>query len=220
MGSDAKPVEQPVIQVTLPSFWIGKCLVTFDEFDYFCTETGREKPADQEDEREGYAVRTVSWLDAEAYVRWLSETLDQPIRLPSEAEWEFAARGGNLTKGFRYAGSDNLEEVGWFGENSGIQWPRVGQLKPNELGIFDMSGNVWEWVQDAYASCYDASHCKAARMSRVLRGASWDFDYPRFARAAARGGDPRRPRRDRRDPGRPWPPRAAAAGSARPAGRS
>lgn len=179
MGSDAKPVEQPVIQVTLPSFWIGKCLVTFDEFDYFCTETGREKPADQEDEREGYAVRTVSWLDAEAYVRWLSETLDQPIRLPSEAEWEFAARGGNLTKGFRYAGSDNLEEVGWFGENSGIQWPRVGQLKPNELGIFDMSGLSSEFCQDEWQNNHSSNPRDGRPLilgkstKKVLKNAGW-----------------------------------------------
>ncbi len=173
MGNLAKPVEQPVIQVTVPSFWIGKYLVTFDEYDYFCEQTGREKPALYRSERQGYPVTTVSWLDAVAHTQWLSEVLNRPVRLPSEAEWEFAARGGNLSQGFIYAGSNNLDEVGWYDDNTHWKFRKVGELKPNELGLYDMSGLKSElcfddWKNDLSLTPLDGSPLQLGKTTKKV----------------------------------------------------
>ena len=123
------------------------------------------------------AVTGVSWLDAVAYCAWLSEKTGKEYRLPSEAEWEYAARGGvnGAKDNFTYAGSDNIDEVAWYNGNAGGKVHPVGQLKKNQLGLYDMSGNVWEWCADTwgpYAGCSSASETDSTR--RVIRGDSWD----------------------------------------------
>ncbi|MEO1382291.1 MAG: SUMF1/EgtB/PvdO family nonheme iron enzyme [Bacteroidota bacterium] len=134
-------------------------------------------------------VECVSWEDCQEFIQKLNEKTGLNFRLPTEAEWEFAARGGNLSKGFEYAGSNNLDEVGWYGGNSGSKTHSVGQKAPNELGLYDMSGNVWEWCQDWYDKYPSGRHTNLqgaeSGVYRVLRGGSW-HSLPRHCRVADR----------------------------------
>jgi sulfatase modifying factor 1 len=174
-AADGSPDQQPVHTVRLTrSFYIAKCAVTFDEYDRFCADTGRTAPADR-GERGMLPVIDVTWYDAAAYCNWLSEKQGltpaysgsgrtircdfsaNGYRLPAEAEWEYAARGGQKSKGFTYAGSDSPNEVAWYAANSeGVMHP-VGQKQPNELGLYDMSGNLYEWCWDFYSADYYAA---------------------------------------------------------------
>jgi sulfatase modifying factor 1 len=177
MGSaDGYPDQQLVhtVRLTRP-FYIGKYAVTFEEYDRFCEDTGRTLPDDRGRGRGTLPVINVTWYDAAAYCNWLSEkegltpcyrgsgrTIQcdfsaNGYRLPTEAEWEYAARGGNKSLGFTYAGSDNPDEFAWYAANSeGLIHP-VGQKKPNELGLYDMSGNLYEWCWDWYDGDYYAA---------------------------------------------------------------
>lgn len=122
-------------------------------------------------------VTHLSWNDATAYCKWLSQRTGEKYRLPTEAEWEFAARGGLLNQGNKYSGSNNIDEVGWYKDNSDGRIQPSGKKKPNELGLFDMCGNVAEWCQDYY-DYYDASQQNNPQGpnegdTRVIRGGSW-----------------------------------------------
>ena len=119
-----------------------------------------------------YPVERVSWNDVQEFLRRLDSTLGGTYRLPTEEEWEFAARGGLANKHYRYAGSDNPREVAWFGENSGGRPHAVGRLKPNELGIYDMSGNIWEWCSN-FKSPYPCDLIGKRFLARVLRGGTF-----------------------------------------------
>jgi formylglycine-generating enzyme required for sulfatase activity len=205
--------ENPVHEVVLSDYYLARTAVTFEEYDLYCANTGVEKPYDRGWGRGKRPVINVSWFDAVRYCNWLSEqtglskvytiegktvTADwhaDGYRLPTEAEWEFAARGGNLSKGYRYAGSDNLDEVGWYSKNSNRQTHPVGQKKPNEFGLYDMSGNVWEWCWDwygeaYYTDCHEEGIVRDPLGSdngkyRVLRGGSW-IDINPICRSALR----------------------------------
>ena len=126
-------------------------------------------------------VEGVSWEDTQVFLSRLNEKTGMSYRLPTEAEWEYAARGGQKALGYKYAGSDWLHAVAWFEENAEARTHPVGSRNPNELGLYDMSGNVWEWCQDWY-------HYDTYRMGqkdnpegprngdyRVVRGGSWFF---------------------------------------------
>ena len=183
MGGNDRDSEKPIHDVKVPSFWIGKYPVTFGEYEAFCSETNRDKPVDRGWGRGRRPVINVSWHDAEAYCEWLSGKTGKKYRLPSEAEWEFAARGGILSKGYKYAGNNDPDRVAWHSGNSGGKTQPVGEKEPNELGLYDMSGNVWEWCADHWHDNYeDAPKDGSAWTSggdlsgRVLRGGSWDFD--------------------------------------------
>ncbi len=191
MGSNEYDSEKPVHPVTVSDFYISKYEVTFDEYDAFCEATKRQKPADQGWGRGKRPVINVSWEDATAYCKWLSEKTGKNYRLPTEAEWEYAARGGAKSEGFEYSGSDDLDKVAWYSSNSKNQTHPVGQKKANELGLYDMSGNVWEWVQDWYGDYSSKAQTNpkgpGSGASRVLRGGSW-IGYDDYCRVADRDG--------------------------------
>ncbi len=165
--------------VELAAFLLGKYAVTFEEYDLFCDKTKRKKPDDAGWGRGRRPVVNVTWQDAVDYCNWLSEETGAPFRLPTEAEWEYAARGGE--KGakdhFTNAGSNDVDEVGWYRENSGGKPHPVGGKPPNQLGLYDMSGNVWEWCADWYGD-YPSGPVSnptgpAKGSYHVLRGGSW-----------------------------------------------
>lgn len=177
MGSNEYGNEKPIHTVHLSPYWIGKCPVTFEEYDAYCQATGAEKPGDAGFDRGRHPVAYVSWEDAEQYCRWLSETTGKTYRLPTEAEWEFAARGGGKSQGFQYAGGNDIDAVAWYGNNSDNQTHPVGEKKANELGLHDMSGNVWEWCSDWYSKYPAAPQTNptgpaSEGSDRVVRGGS------------------------------------------------
>jgi formylglycine-generating enzyme required for sulfatase activity len=126
-------------------------------------------------------VEQVSWNDCQEFIRKLNAKIGGrgKFRLPTDAEWEYAARGGSRSRGYKYAGGNDIGTVAWYDDNSGDKTHPVGQKQANELGIYDMSGNVWEWCQDWYDSGYygKSSGSDPVNLSkasdRVLRGGSW-----------------------------------------------
>jgi formylglycine-generating enzyme required for sulfatase activity len=179
--------ERPVHKVTVPRFYLGKLpvnqafwqAVMADNPSYF---TGGLRP-----------VEEVSWDDAQAFIKKLKdEKPDQSFRLPTEAEWEFAAQGGVFGSGRKYAGSNKLKEVAWYAKNSHGETKPVDQKFRNELGLYDMSGNVWEWCEDDWHENYKGAPDDGSAWveqergaCRVYRGGSW-YGTPRLCRAANR----------------------------------
>jgi formylglycine-generating enzyme required for sulfatase activity len=165
--------------VAVNGFNISETEITFMQYDGYCEATGKEKPSDNGWGRGARPVINVSWDDAIGFCKWASSFTGANIRLPYEAEWEFAARGGKKNHGNKFSGSSLIESVAWSGKNAGNQTHNVATKQPNELGIYDLSGNVWEWCQD----WYDAKYYKAAPPNnpkgpsigtyRILRGGSW-----------------------------------------------
>ena len=122
-------------------------------------------------------VERVSWNDTQEFIRKLNLQTGKSYRLPTEAEWEYAARGGNKSKGYKYAGGNDLGSVAWYGDNSESKTHPVGQKQANELGIYDMTGNVWEWCEDWYGDSSSSAQTNPkgpqSGSYRVLRGGSW-----------------------------------------------
>ncbi|MCS6935212.1 MAG: formylglycine-generating enzyme family protein [Chitinophagales bacterium] len=211
MGSDepVEPHESPAHEVTLKPFIIGKTEVTFEEYDKYLLATRQDTAGKSLWGRGKQPAITVSWLDAVAYCNWLSEReglskcyiikgdkvtwvdTAKGYRLPTEAEWEFAARGGNKSKNTLYAGSKDLNEVAWYKGNSGERTHPVASKKPNELGLYDMNGNVWEWVWDVYDwNYYKYSPADNPRGPdegpyRVMRGGAF-YNDERYVRVSTR----------------------------------
>lgn len=170
-GDDAFSDEKPTHSVTLSSYSIGETEVTQALWQavmgsnpsYF---SGSNKP-----------VEKVSWDDCQDFIRRLNALTGENFRLPTEAEWEYAARGGNKSWGYKYAGSNNIDNVAWYHDNSGSQTHNVATKSPNELGLYDMSGNVYEWCQDWYGSYSSGSQTNptgsASGDYRVGRGGNW-----------------------------------------------
>ena len=194
MGSAAYNSEKPVHSVTLRSYSIGKYEVTFAEYEAFCEATGRSKPGDEGWGRGHRPVINVNWSDAVAYCQWLSRQMGKTYRLPTEAEWEYAARGGNRSSGYTYSGGNNLGSVAWHSGNSGGKTQPVGGKSANELGIHDMSGNVYEWCRDWYERDYYVNSPESnpqgpsSGSDRILRGGYWDSSAV-ICRVTHRNGD-------------------------------
>ncbi|MCP4702648.1 MAG: SUMF1/EgtB/PvdO family nonheme iron enzyme [Gammaproteobacteria bacterium] len=182
--------EKPVHEVTLDVFAIGRYPVTFDDYDKFCTATGRVKARDQGWGRNRHPVINVSWEDAAAYCEWLSEQTGAGYRLPTEAEWEYACRAESETA--YYFGNDEqaLTENAWYSENSGSKTHPVGEKTANAWGLYELSGNVCEWVQDLYAEYSEEAQTNPTGPEtgsrRVMRGGSW-LDDAGGCRSAYRG---------------------------------
>ncbi len=178
--------EQPVHRVWVNNFYIGKYEVTFAEYDKFCEATERKKPSDEGWGRGNRPVINVSWHDAKAYCEWSGG------RLPTEAEWEYAAKGGAKSRGYTFSGGNDIGNVAWYLDNSGKKTHPVGRKKPNELGIYDMTGNVWEWCNDWYRSDYYGKSSKknpngpSGGSDRVFRGGS-QGKSKELARTSCRG---------------------------------
>ncbi len=175
-GDDAIPLHP----VTVSNFYLGVTEVTIKEYRLFCKEANYPLPEPTLSPEEEHPITFVNWYDSNAYLDWLSKKSGINYRLPTEAEWEFAARGGTQTNNLDYSGSNNINDVGWYNQNSlGSMHHPVGKLKPNNLGLFDMTGNVWEWCQDWYNSkFYSVSPSQdpagpAIGKVKVGRGGSW-----------------------------------------------
>lgn len=180
--------EKPVHNVHVSSFSIGKYEVTQAQWQAVMGSNPSEfKNCDN------CPVEFISWNAIQKFIKKLQTITGKSFRLPTEAEWEYAARGGNRSKGYKYAGSNNIDNVAWYaGEKTTHP---VGQKQPNELGLYDMSGNVWEWCQDWHANKYYKKSKNSLNPKgpssgdyRILRGGSWT-SRTFYCRIADRGYD-------------------------------
>lgn len=186
--SDAFTKEKPAHNVTLDSFYIAETQVTWELWEVVM---GNIDPFYHVDDNKRPVVG-VTWDDCWTFITKLNEISGKRFALPTEAQWEYAARGGKKSKGYKYAGGDNIDDVAWWRNNSTLHTHRVAQKKPNELGLYDMTGNVWEWCMDRFSSKYYSKSSKknpqgpAIGESRVLRGGCTANDA-RYCRLSCRG---------------------------------
>ena len=176
--------EKPKHTVTLSDYYIGETEVTQELWAAVMGSNPSHFTGNMQ-----RPVERVSWDDCQTFIRKLNELTGANFRLPTEAEWEFAARGGRNSRGYQYSGSSNIGDVAWYDDNSSDTTHPVKTKSPNELGIYDMSGNVWEWCQDwrgPYSSSSQTNPTGPSTGSgRVYRGGSW-FNFVHSCRSAYR----------------------------------
>ena len=175
--SEADSREQPVHSVTLSDYYIGETEVTQQLWhavmgsnpSYYTGNSQRP-------------VEMVSWGECQTFICKLNALTGKNFRLPTEAEWEYAARGGNKSRGYKYSGNNTLTDVAWYYDNASSTTHLVKQKRANELGLYDMSGNVWEWCQDRYGSNYYSQSPSynptgpSSGYCRVFRGGGWNYN--------------------------------------------
>lgn len=189
-GKDCTHWEKPEHLVMVSSFYIGRFDVTQAEWDAIM---GKDNNLSMHKNCPKCPVDDVSWHDAVEFTNRLNQLTGKKYRLPTEAEWEYAARGGNKSKGYKYAGSNDPDRVEWYDGNSKDTTHPVGYLQPNELGLFDMNGNVWQWCSDWYDERYyltrPAYNPKGPDRgtTKVIRGGSW-VNFARVCRVSYRIG--------------------------------
>ena len=182
-GSEAESYEKPTHSVTLSSYYICKYEVT----QALWRAVMGSNPSNFKGNN--LPVENVSWYDCQTFIKRLNSYTGRNFRLPTEAEWEFAARGGNYSRHYKYSGSNYISDVGWYDDNSGNRTHPVGTKQANELGLYDMSGNVWEWCSDWYGSYsfYSQNDPTGPNSGsyRVNRGGGWNF-YAWLCRSSIR----------------------------------
>ena len=185
-GSEADDDEKPTHQVTLSSYYIGETEVTQALWKAVMGKNPSYYKGDN------LPVEQVSYNDIQKFIKKLNQKTGKTFRLPTEAEWEYAARGGNKSKGYKYSGSNNIEDVAWYDGNSNYKTHTVKTKQANELGLYDMTGNVWEWCSDRYGDYSSSSQTNPkgpnSGSNRVLRGGGWN-DLAWGCRVSYRGGN-------------------------------
>ena len=173
-GSDVEDDETPTHRVTLSDYYIGETEVTQALWEAVMGSN----PSNWKGSN--LPVENVSWEDCQEFISRLNSLTGKNFSLPTEAEWEYASRGGNKSQGYKYSGSNVIDRVAWYKGNSGWKTHPVKQKLSNELGIYDMTGNVWEWCMDWYGSYSSGSQTNpsgpSTGSSRVLHGGNWGSD--------------------------------------------
>ncbi|MGL1957181.1 MAG: formylglycine-generating enzyme family protein [Colwellia sp.] len=184
MGSDSEEAikrEQPIHQVELDNFYISRTEITQVLFEEVMGWNVSYHACDN------CPVNNISWMNIQAFIKKLNNLTSKTFRLPSEAQWEFAAKGGNKSKDYLFSGSNNIADVAWYAKNAKRKSHEVAQKKPNELGIFDMTGNLWEFCHDDMNKVYyqhspkknplflNSSDLTKTTM-KVIRGGGYEFD--------------------------------------------
>lgn len=201
-ADDAFDEELPVHSVTLSDYLIGETLVTQELWNVVMGTTVRQQREKANKakidwrllgEGRDYPMYFISWDDCQEFIEELNALTGEHFRLPTEAEWEYAARGGKKSRRYKYSGSEDINEVAWCGDNIYGETHPVGKKKANELEIYDMNGNVWEWCEDWYGEDYYSDLHQANPegpgdgSDRVIRGGSWN-ELPWNCRVSFRSG--------------------------------
>ncbi len=184
MGSNSgESNEKPVHSVTLSDYYIGETEVTQALWKAVMGSNPSYNIGDN------LPVENVSWDYCQKFIKKLNQLTGETFALPTEAQWEFAARGGNKSRGYEYSGGNNIDDVAWYWDNSSSQTHPVGKKQANELGLYDMSGNVYEWCADWSGSYSSSSQTDPTGpetgSSRVYRGGSW-YNDARYCRSTNR----------------------------------